>query len=189
RLADLGVRHVAEIAGVDRAALEMRRARDDDAAHRAEILRFLEQLRVVHDAARRPFDETHADHDHAAILNRFVGRAECDRDGGEAANVPAQNQIPFRGDDAQLTMAPDLVLERALQMYLDAVLARVVSERRDAHGPRLRWDVRSHAREMVPAPDQNEDDRSGPSHTTRFTIRPRTTTWRRSGRPATCAAT
>src|SRR5439155_656857 len=110
RLADLHVGQVGEVASVDRAALEVRRAADDDPAHRAEILRLLEELVLEEDVATLALGEPQAHLHDALVLPRLVGRAEGDRHAREAADGAGEHEVGVAlGDDMQRPMAAELV--------------------------------------------------------------------------------
>src|SRR5439155_23479171 len=187
RLAELNVGQIGEVARVDRAALEVWRAADDDPALRAEILRLLEELVLEEEVAALALGEPQAHLHDALVLHRLVGRAEGDRHAREAADVAGEHEVGVAlGDDAQRPLPAELVLDGPVQADLQAGLARVVGEQRDADGPGARGDGRARAGEVVAAGGEHEEgEEGGAPHTIKLSMRPGTKTTLRTGRPPT----
>src|SRR5207247_2100965 len=189
RLAELHVGQIGEVARVDRAALEVWRAADDDPALRAEILRLLEELVLEEEVAALALGEPQAHLHDALVLHRLVGRAEGDRHARETANGAGEHEVGVAlGDDTQRPLPAELVLDGAVQVDVEPGLARAVGEALDADGPRALGDSRAGAGEMVAAGGEHEDgEERGAPHTIKLSMRPGTNTTLRIGRPATCA--
>ena len=144
RLADLHVRHLREVARIDRAALEARRRCDDHARDGAEVEALLQELVLVEHLARRPVDRLEADLQDALELHG-LGRAAVNATGvvWKRRIVPETTRSPSRlAATSERAAAAELLLDRAPERDLEAVLARVVAEERDAHRTRRRRHAR-----------------------------------------------
>src|SRR5207237_2005497 len=108
------------------------------------------------------------------------GRGGADVAGGHGGGAGPGAQAPRR-------LAAELGFAGAVDADLEAGLARVVGEQRDADGPCALGDGRARAAQMVAAGGEREDgEECRASHTIRLSIRPGTKTTLRTSRPPAC---